>query len=76
MHILIYNRVAPFICFFHLCKAESFLFLAKGKHILVHLFVSCVLFVFAFVIKSLLVCYCACSLSLKILPFEEIIYRN
>ena len=43
---------------------------------LVHLFVSYVLFVFVFVIKSLLVCYCACSLSLKILPFEEIIYRN
>ena len=50
--------------------------LAKGKHLLVHIFVSCVLFTFVFVIKSLLVCYCACSSSLKIFAFKEIIYRN
>ena len=49
--------------------------LAKGKHLIVHLFVSCV-FVFVFAIKLLLVCYCACSLSVNILAFEEIIYRN
>ena len=34
----------------------------------------CVVFVFA--IKSLLVCYCACSLSLNIFAFKEIISRN
>ena len=38
------------------------LLLEKGKHLFVHLFVSCVLFAFVFVIKSLLVCYCVCSL--------------
>ena len=42
----------------------------------VHLFVSCVLLVFVLAIKSLLVCYCGCSLSLKIFAFKEIIYRN
>ena len=34
------------------------------------------LFVFVFAIKSLLVCYCACSLSLNIFALKEIIYRN
>ena len=42
----------------------------------VHLFVSCVLLVFVLAIKSLLVCYCGCSLSLNIFAFKEIIYRN
>ena len=50
--------------------------LAKGKHLIVHLFVSCVLFVFVFEIKSLLVCYCTCSLPLIIFASEEIIYRS
>ena len=50
--------------------------LAKGKHLLVYLFVSFVLFVFVFAVKSLLVCHCACSLSPNICAFEEIIYRN
>ena len=34
------------------------------------------LFVFVFVINSLLVGYCACSLSLSTIAFEEIIYQN
>ena len=34
------------------------------------------LFVFVIVIKSLLVCYCACPLSLNTFAFEEIIYGN
>ena len=50
--------------------------LGKGKQLIVYLFASCVLFAFVFVIKSLLVCYFACSLSLNISAFEEIIYRN
>ena len=52
--------------------------LAEGKHLFFHLFVSCVLFIFlcVLVIKSLLVCYCICSLLLNTFAFEEIIYKN
>ena len=51
-------------------------FLAKGKHLFFYLFVSCVLFFCVFVIRSLLVCCCTCSLSLNTFAFEAIIYKN
>ena len=50
--------------------------LPKGKHLFVHLFVSFVLFVLAFVIMSLLVCYCTYSISPNTFSFEQIIYEN
>ena len=75
MYILIYNRAGPFHLLLPQVLAHRWL-LAKGRHLLVHLFVSFVLFVFVFAVKSLLVCYCACSLSRNIFPFEEIIYKN
>ena len=49
---------------------------SKRSAFIFHLFVSCVLFVFMFAIRSLLVCYSTCPLSRHIFAFEDIIYKN
>ena len=51
--------------------------LAKGKQLFFSFVCKlCVVCFFVFLIRSLLVCYCTCSLLLNTFAFEEIIYKN